>query len=136
MWHEKISEAIEIGLRRKKISQVDLASKIGVTESAVSSWTKGRKLPSADKLMQIIAILDLVPDLFPGYSATRDPPTITPEMPEKIGSPALQGEVSDVAEDQEARADIKRLEENVQLLSENLRQLQIAVNGILHAMKT
>ena len=53
-------------LRTKaNISQVELAEKIGVTQSAVAMWETGEAMPRADKLPVLAEILGCsISDLF------------------------------------------------------------------------
>ncbi|MFI7125720.1 helix-turn-helix domain-containing protein [Nonomuraea sp. NPDC050153] len=62
-------------LRRKGMSQSDLAAALDVTRAAVSAWITGRATPRIDKIQAIEEILDLAA----GASATRD------ETPESNG---------------------------------------------------
>lgn len=62
-------------LRRKGMTQSDLAAALDVTRAAVSAWITGRATPRIDKLQAIEAILDLPA----GSSTTRD------EAPESSG---------------------------------------------------
>ncbi|MEV0631523.1 helix-turn-helix transcriptional regulator [Nonomuraea wenchangensis] len=62
-------------LRRKGMSQSDLAAALDVTRAAVSAWITGRATPRIDKIQAIEEILDLAA----GASATRD------ETPESSG---------------------------------------------------
>ena len=43
-------------------SQKEIASALGVTESAVSHWENGRYLPTVDKLQQMAKILGVTVD--------------------------------------------------------------------------
>lgn len=60
-----IGNIIKIGLDRKKLSQAELAREMGLTRASISKWVGGENIPPGDKLVKIIKILDLVPDLFP-----------------------------------------------------------------------
>lgn len=62
-----IGKTIEKGLKKKRISQKEFASMIGVTPPNVSQWVKGTASPSGEKLLRIISALDIVTDLFPEY---------------------------------------------------------------------
>lgn len=46
----------------KRISQKELANKLGITESAVCHWEAGRYLPTTDKLQQIAKTLGVTID--------------------------------------------------------------------------
>jgi transcriptional regulator with XRE-family HTH domain len=62
-------------LRRKGMTQSDLANALDVTRAAVSAWITGRATPRIDKIQAIEEILDLAA----GSSVTRD------ETPESSG---------------------------------------------------
>lgn len=55
-------------LRRKGLSQSDLASALDVTRAAVSAWITGRAMPRVEKIHQIEEVLGLAA----GASVTRD----------------------------------------------------------------
>jgi transcriptional regulator with XRE-family HTH domain len=63
-------------LRRKGMSQSDLAAALDVTRAAVSAWITGRAAPRTDKIQAIEELLGLAT----GASVTRD------EAPDSIGS--------------------------------------------------
>ncbi|MEV0620269.1 helix-turn-helix transcriptional regulator [Nonomuraea sp. NPDC050404] len=65
-------------LRRKGMSQSDLANALDVTRAAVSAWITGRATPRIDKIQVIEEILGLAA----GASATRDE---TPESSQYVG---------------------------------------------------
>lgn len=64
-------------LRRKNMSQSELAIELDVTRAAVSAWITGRATPRIDKIQAIEEILGLAA----GSSATRDE---TPDSPGSI----------------------------------------------------
>lgn len=61
----KIGELINRGIRKKGINQRELAKMMGVSPPAVANWISGTKNPTADKLIELIKILDLARDFFP-----------------------------------------------------------------------
>jgi Zn-dependent peptidase ImmA (M78 family)/transcriptional regulator with XRE-family HTH domain len=70
--------SVEIGNRLKKAraragkSQVDLARHLNVTQTAVSYWEAGRRLPGVDHLMLIAAYLETpLAELLPAADAPR-----------------------------------------------------------------
>lgn len=48
-------------LRRKGMSQADLADELGVTRAAVSAWVTGRAEPRPDKMRALAAVFDVEP---------------------------------------------------------------------------
>ncbi len=69
---EKIGEIIKIGRVRKGLSQEELGKKLGISKNSISAWETGAKSPSCPMLFKVADILDLVPDLFPGYIKEED----------------------------------------------------------------
>ncbi len=62
-----ISKLIAMGIKRKNISQKELAEKLNIGQSSVAKWISGKSMPQADKMIEIIRILDLVSEFFPEY---------------------------------------------------------------------
>ncbi|MBR2330780.1 MAG: helix-turn-helix transcriptional regulator [Clostridia bacterium] len=52
---EKLAEAIKYS----GMTQVELSKKLGVSQSVVSHYVKGRKLPALDTLSNLCKVLDL-----------------------------------------------------------------------------
>ena len=45
--------------KRKKISQKELAKKIGCTQSAISKWENGKKIPGGIYMLKLSKILKM-----------------------------------------------------------------------------
>ena len=56
--NESVRNRIEMQLRLKKMSQKDLAERLGVTEVTVSRWLNGERDPSIETLNRIAEVLD------------------------------------------------------------------------------
>ncbi len=56
---------------RLKMTQADLARKMGVTSKAVSQWETGRSAFPAKRLMQMATIFDCSTDWLLGLSESR-----------------------------------------------------------------
>lgn len=56
---QQIQQALMEALQQSGIKQADLAKKIGVTQSMISHYANGRKLPALDTLSRICTVLDL-----------------------------------------------------------------------------
>lgn len=54
--------------KQKKLSQVELASKLGVNQTAISQWERGSTLPSGNLLPKLTALLDTSSDYLLGIS--------------------------------------------------------------------
>ena len=64
---ENVKKNLNYYLTIKKISQKDLADKIGVSQSAVTNWVKGKNSPDIEAVAQICNVFDIsVTDLFGG----------------------------------------------------------------------
>ena len=55
----EIQEALTEALKQSPLTQVQLAEKIGVTQSMISHYISGRKLPALDTLSRLCSVLDL-----------------------------------------------------------------------------
>jgi transcriptional regulator with XRE-family HTH domain len=63
-----IGKAIRNGLEKHHMIQRDLAEMLGKSVSLVSEWTRNVKVPSGDDLIRVAILLDIVEELFPGYT--------------------------------------------------------------------
>ena len=68
------SERLQQVLAQKEITQKELASRAGVTESAISYYMKGQRTPSGDVLTRIAIALDTTTDYLLGNSSNSTPP--------------------------------------------------------------
>lgn len=67
MNQEKIGKLIAECRREKKLTQVELAKLLGVTDKSVSKWENGVCLPDASNMPDLCKILDIsINDLFSG----------------------------------------------------------------------
>ncbi|MBQ8800129.1 MAG: helix-turn-helix transcriptional regulator [Lachnospiraceae bacterium] len=57
-----ISERIFKILNDKKMTQSEFAKRVGVACSTISEWKKRKTNPSADKIMDICAVLEVTPE--------------------------------------------------------------------------
>ncbi len=62
-----ISKKIQMAMGKMGVSQKELAKMIGTSQPSVNKWISGKSMPQADKLLEIIKMLDLVEEFFPGY---------------------------------------------------------------------
>lgn len=54
----------------KRMSQEELAKSIGVSQSAIANYERGRRLPDAEMLQRLAAALDTTADALLGYSSS------------------------------------------------------------------
>lgn len=59
-----LGEILKHARTKKKITQQELAVQIGATRARVSYWENNKALPSSDRLIRIIKILDIKTELF------------------------------------------------------------------------
>ncbi len=57
-----ISERIFKIIKEKNITQAEFAKRVGIATSTVSEWKKKKTNPSADKIMDICAALEITPE--------------------------------------------------------------------------
>jgi Zn-dependent peptidase ImmA (M78 family)/transcriptional regulator with XRE-family HTH domain len=68
----QIGRRLRAARQRAHVSQAEIAARLEVTQTAVSYWEAGRRLPGIDDLMKIANILDVsLTDLLPGDSERR-----------------------------------------------------------------
>lgn len=69
---QQIGHRLKAARQRAHVSQAELAARLQVTQTAVSYWEAGRRLPGVDDLMKIAEFLDApLTDLLPGDSERR-----------------------------------------------------------------
>ena len=69
---QQIGRRLKAARQRAHVSQAELATRLQVTQTAVSYWEAGRRLPGVDDLMKIAEFLDApLTDLLPGDSERR-----------------------------------------------------------------
>ena len=56
---EQIRHALTEALQQRTFTQAELAEKIGVTQSMISHYASGRKMPALDTLSRLCSVLDL-----------------------------------------------------------------------------
>lgn len=68
---KKFNERIVELLKTKKMTQRDLAKEVGVTDSAMSHYVKGDRIPRAAVILKIANVLETTPDYLM-YGAPSD----------------------------------------------------------------
>lgn len=143
----EIGKSIKQGIQRAKLSQVELAKRLNVTPQAISAWIAGRILPSADKLVEIIRMLDLVPDLFSEHKPIVEPDVSCVAEPKSAYMNSVSLQIDDlqrrvfeieqkqsvptpIAVTTENRSLIELLERRLAALEDSIRQHQATVNHI------
>lgn len=99
-----LSAACALGPRKLDLTQEDVAQKLGVTASAVSTWEAGRARPRLDKLTQLAELVCVtVSELMgepPGQErSVRGTSALVPLLGwAHMGEPVDEGELHEVVE--------------------------------------
>lgn len=109
-----ISNAIARGLRNKGMSQKDLAEKLDIGQSSIAKWVSGKAMPQADKMIEVIRLLDLVEEFFPGYGKLDK---------EKIGKEVLDI-IHDSPEIKELQDKADRIDERYDEVLDRLKRME------------
>ena len=73
MNQEKIGEFILKCRKDKKLTQTELAEKLGVTDKSISNWENGRNMPDLSLFKPLCQILDIsINDLISGEKISKD----------------------------------------------------------------
>lgn len=73
MNQEKIGKFIAECRKSKKLTQSDLAEKLGVTNKSISNWENGRNMPDLSLFKPLCELLDIsINDLISGEEVTKD----------------------------------------------------------------
>ena len=84
MDQEKIGKFIFSRRNKLKLTQQELANKIGVTDKAVSKWERGKGMPDYSLFIPLCDALGItVNELLAGERNTKDDEIITKYMKEK-----------------------------------------------------
>lgn len=67
-----LGSKINNGLKRKGMSQSELAEKLGIKQQSVGKWISNKSSPTAENLIEIIKILDLKDEFFDDGSAVDE----------------------------------------------------------------
>ena len=73
MNQEKIGKFISLSRKNKRLTQEQLAEKLGVSINAVSKWERGLNLPDVSLMEKLCEVLDLtLNELFAGEKLTNE----------------------------------------------------------------
>jgi transcriptional regulator with XRE-family HTH domain len=87
---QQIGPRLKAARQRAHVSQAELAARLEVTQTAVSYWEAGRRLPGIDDLMKIADFLHApVTDLLPGDSERRPLAAVLRAAAEQVQDEAL-----------------------------------------------
>ena len=114
MDQERIGKFITECRKEKKLTQNELANKLGITDKAISKWENGRCMPDKSLLEPLCNELDItINDLIQGKKLTTD------EQKEYFDKNAFSILIT------------KRELENIQILTELLIFSSVIITGIL-----
>jgi len=110
---QQIGRRLKAARQRAHVSQAELAARLDVTQTAVSYWEAGRRLPGVDDLMKIADFLDAaLTELLPGDSERRPLAAVLRAAAEQVQDEALGRALERFAE-QAARVPAPDVELNV-----------------------
>ena len=73
MNQEKIGKFIAECRKAKKLTQSELAEKLGVTDKSVSNWENGRNMPDLSLFKSLCELLDIsINDLISGEKLSKE----------------------------------------------------------------
>ena len=73
MNQEKIGKFISKCRKEKKLTQIELAEKLGVTDKSISNWENGRNMPDLSLFKPLCEILDIsINELISGEKLSKD----------------------------------------------------------------
>ena len=73
MNQDKIGKFILECRKAKKLTQSELAEKLGVTDKSISNWENGRNMPDLSLFKPLCEILDItINDLISGEKVTKE----------------------------------------------------------------
>lgn len=73
MNQEKIGKFIAICRKKQKMTQSELAEKLGVTDKSISNWENGRNMPDLSLFKPLCELLDItINDLISGEKVSKD----------------------------------------------------------------
>lgn len=104
-----IGNLIRQGRLKKGLTQHKLAEVLHVDSSSVSRWENNEKIPSGDTLIELVILLELVPELFPGFHKTQPSAEIPAALHEQF---------------EKVWQDNKKLWQVIRLLEGNLQRLE------------
>lgn len=94
-----IGRQLKLARTRAHVSQAEVAAHLGVTQTAVSYWEAGRRLPGIDQLMSVAAFLDVpMADLLPDTSVRRPIGAVLRAVAEQVDSSELAQALEEFAE--------------------------------------
>jgi len=110
---KKIGKKIKACRVEKRLSQEELAKKVGVGASQISKWESGAQIPRADKLLELDSVLNLIARILAEYE-----------------KPSYEEESTDELVPGEMNKQIKYLQEEVSLLRKEINEIKSHTHAV------
>ena len=92
----EFSERLKSLRKQAGFTQVDVASKLGISQQAYASWERGAKKPTQDNLVKIAQILNVSVDYLVGNSEEKSDELDNIELLFRMNSEGLTEEEKEV----------------------------------------
>lgn len=92
----KFSERLKELRKQAHLTQVELASKLGIVQSSYADWERGKKKPTQDNLVKIAQILNVSVDYLVGNSEEKADELDNIELLFRMNSKGLTDEEKDI----------------------------------------
>ncbi|MDG0264802.1 helix-turn-helix domain-containing protein [Streptococcus thermophilus] len=92
----EFSERLKELRKQAQLTQVELASKLGIAQSSYADWERGRKKPTQDNLVKIAQILNVSVDYLVGNSEKKADELDNIELLFHMNSKGLTDEEKDI----------------------------------------
>ena len=92
----EFSERLKELRKQAHLTQVELASKLGIVQSSYADWERGKKKPTQENLVKIAQILNVSVDYLVGNSEERTDELDNIELLFRMNSEGLTDEEKDI----------------------------------------
>ena len=92
----EFSERLKELRKQAHLTQVELASKLGIVQSSYADWERGKKKPTQDNLVKIAQILNVSVDYLLGNSEEKADELDNIELLFRMNSKGLTDEEKDI----------------------------------------
>lgn len=92
----EFSERLKELRKQAHLTQVELASKLGIVQSSYADWERGKKKPTQDNLVKIAQILNVSVDYLVGNSEEKADELDNIELLFRMNSKGLTDEEKDI----------------------------------------
>ena len=92
----EFSERLKELRKQAHLTQVELASKLGIVQSSYADWERGKKKPTQDNLVKIAQILNVSVDYLVGNSEEKANELDNIELLFRMNSKGLTDEEQDI----------------------------------------